>query len=75
MGQYAVKVSFFLGLSVPIAYYASEVLDDWMRAPTARSILVWGALVLLLALAVVAFAYGPIFSKHEFPGLDWRAVP
>jgi hypothetical protein len=70
-----VKASFLLGLSVPFAYYASEVLDDWTRAPTTRSILVWGALVLLFALVVVTFTYGLIFSKHEFPGLDWRSLP
>jgi len=67
-----VKGSYLLGLSVPFAVYASEALAGWTRAGGWRSALVWGALVLLLVLIVLAFTIGPVFVKLDGPGLPWR---
>ena len=69
----AVKGSYLLGLSVPFAFYASEVLADWTRGSSVRSRLVWGLLGLLVFAVSATFTYGPVIAKYaEYPGLEWR---
>jgi hypothetical protein len=65
------KGSFLLGLSVPFAYYASEVLADWTRGRALRSVAVSCCLGLLAVLVMVTFTYGLTFEKHELPGVQW----
>lgn len=66
------KGSFLLGLSVPFAYYASEVLTDWARRSRVRSWAVAIALTLLAALSVALFTYGLVYAKLEIPGVPWQ---
>jgi hypothetical protein len=68
------KGSFLLGLSVPFSYYASEVLADWTRGRSLRSVAVLVSLGLLVSLVVVTFSYGFMFEKHEMPGIQWTPV-
>jgi hypothetical protein len=69
-----VKASYLLGLSIPFACYASEVLAEWTASPTARSRLVWGILIALLVAVVASFTIGVVFTKLDGPGLPWRAL-
>jgi hypothetical protein len=66
------KSSYLLGLSIPFAYYASEVLADW--GARSRGYLVWGILALLLVLVTVTFTFGPIFMKIDGAGLPWQTL-
>lgn len=68
------KGSFLLGLSVPFSFYASEVLADWTRVLSPRSIAIQSCLGLLAVLVVVTFTYGLEFEKHELPGIQWTPV-
>jgi hypothetical protein len=68
------KSSYLLGLSVPFAFYASEVLASWTEPPGARSLLLWVMLGILVALVAVTFTIGPVFQKLDGPGLPWRAI-
>ncbi len=66
-----VKGTSLLGLSLPFAYYASEVLDRWTRRGGAAS---WACWLLLGSLAVAATAsstFDGVFHKQEIPGLPW----
>ncbi len=66
------KGSYLLGLSVPFAYYASEVLIGWGGRAGALGRGVWVILALLLLLVVVTFTFGPIFMKVDGAGLPWQ---
>ncbi len=80
----AVTGSYLLGLSVPFAFYASEVLDRWTRTwrteggrtgestARARAALVWVTLGLLLLSVTATFSFGLAFEKTEGPGLPWK---
>jgi len=68
------KGSFLLGLSVPFSYYASEVLADWTRDRSWRSVAVLACLGILAALVMLTFSYGFVFQKHELPGIQWTPV-
>jgi len=68
------KAGFLLGLSIPFAYYTSEVLDDWSR----RGRLLRGAIWVVLTLLAVAIAFTFTFSEAfwnlhhmEKPGVVW----
>jgi hypothetical protein len=69
-----VKASFLLGLSVPFAYYASDILASWIRSGRLRSALLWVSLGLLALLVTVTFSYHVCFWKAEFPGIKWAPV-
>jgi len=68
------KGSFLLGLSVPFAFYASEVLADWTRGRSLRSASILACLGLLVVLSIGSFTYGLVFSKLEIPGVHWQPV-
>jgi hypothetical protein len=70
----ALKGSFLLGLAVPFACYASEVLTDWTGRGGAGSRVLWVCLGLLAALSIALFTYGLVFAKLEVPGVPWRAL-
>jgi len=70
-----VKGSYLLGLAVPYAYYASEVLIGWARALAGwRSVLVWAPLSLLLLLSGLSFSVDLLWTKQEGPGFVWPRV-
>jgi hypothetical protein len=74
------KGSYLLGLALPFAYYASEVLDEWLSpskgrmralACTCALALLAGALVLAFSFETPLWDWGPI---RRGPGLRWTAV-
>jgi hypothetical protein len=75
--QFAVlKASYLLGISVPFAFYSSDVLDRWtdpLRS-RARAVVVAGTLVALLAVSTATFTYGLLFERRDFPGIPWQEV-
>jgi hypothetical protein len=68
------KASYLLGLSIPFAWYASEVLGEWTASGTLRSHIVWGILISLVLAVVATFTIGVVFTKLDGPGLPWRAL-
>ena len=71
------KGSYLLGLSVPFAFYASEVLADWTQRPGVGARFVWVVLGLLAFVVAVVFTYGPLFAKYEWPGFqphEWMSI-
>ncbi|MFP8873120.1 MAG: hypothetical protein VCB42_01000, partial [Myxococcota bacterium] len=67
----SVKASYLLGLSVPFAYYTSEVLADWTRGSGLRSGLACGTLAALLIAVLVVFTYGPVYWNWAGRGIEW----
>jgi hypothetical protein len=68
-----VKGSYLLGLAVPGAYYASEMLESWLRS--AARIPIAGALGALALAIALTFTYGLVFEKAERPGFGQKIVP
>jgi hypothetical protein len=69
-----VKGSFLLGLAVPFTVYASESLWLWARRGRAAALAIGAALLALWIAVAITFSYQWLFTKREFPGLDWKAV-
>jgi hypothetical protein len=67
-----VKGTTLLGLSLPFAYYASEVLDRWTRRRGAIAALVWTLLAALAVSVVLSCTFNLAFEKTEVSGLQWR---
>ena len=67
----SVKASYLLGLSVPFAYYTSEVLADWTRGSGLRGRLACGTLAALLIAILVVFTYGPVYWNWAGRGIEW----
>jgi hypothetical protein len=67
-----VKGTTLLGLSLPFAYYASEVLDRWTRRGGAIAALVWTVLAALAVSVVLSCTFDLAFEKTEVSGLQWR---
>jgi len=68
------KASYLLSLSVPFAYYASEVLTDWAHARGWRGAVVWGVLVCLAVAIACAFTFSDLFwsmDPMKKPGVVW----
>jgi hypothetical protein len=71
------KASFMLGLCVPFAFYASEVLSSWLRLGGIRSALTWAVLSALLVGVVCTFTFAEVFWSTELmwkAGVDWEPV-
>jgi hypothetical protein len=68
----AVKGSFLLGLSVPFAFYTSEILAEWTHRPRAVGIAVRSALAILFLAVAATFTQGVIFEKTDYPGFLWK---
>jgi len=66
------KGSYLLGMLVPFAVYASEVLAGWTRGGALRAGCVWFSLAALTTLCVVVFTFQLVFLKFEGPGFKWR---
>ena len=69
-----VKGTALLGLGLPFAFFASEMLADWARPERRGAPLVVAALVALAALAAAGFSFGLCFPTPASPGLPWRAA-
>jgi len=68
------KGSFLLCLSVPFAYYTSEVLDGWLSRRGWVGVAVWTALGVLLAIVVATFTWSELFWNMDHmwkPGVLW----
>jgi hypothetical protein len=70
----AVKASYLLGLCVPFAFYASEVLAEWTDGNRLRSSAVGVILAALFLAVAITFSFGPIFKKTDGQGLLWAPV-
>ena len=68
-----VKGTSLLGLSLPFAFYASEVLERWTRDRTLRAVLCWLLLGALAIAASLTSTFDLLFEKSEISGLPWRA--
>ncbi len=68
------KGSYLLGISVPFAYYASEVISDWTRDRGWRAGLIWAPLAVLLLASAMTFTTGLVWEKREGPGFVWPKV-
>jgi len=66
------KGTALLGLSIPYAYYASEVLSLWIRRGRLAAVVI-GACLLALALCVLlSCTFGGVFERTALPGLEWE---
>lgn len=69
------KASYMLGIAVPFAAYASEVLSGWLRTGSrARQVAIVVPLVMLLSGSALAFTVNLIFEKREGSGFIWPKV-
>ena len=66
-----VKGTALLGLSLPFAFYASEVLARWTRGRAAPA--VWLLLSALVVCVIASCTFGWMFPKEEVSGLPWSA--
>jgi hypothetical protein len=64
-----VKGTSLLGLSLPFAFYASEVLERWTRGRGAAA--VWLLLAGLAVCATLSSTFDLAFQKTEISGLQW----
>jgi hypothetical protein len=68
------KGSFLMGLSVPYAYYTSEVLDDWLARGGWVATAIWVALIALAVVVLGTFTFTELFwdtSHMKKPGVVW----
>ncbi len=65
------KGTSLLSLSLPFAFYASEVLARWSRGRLGP--LVWTGLAALVAAVALSCTYNLVFEKTEVPGLEWES--
>ena len=61
-------------LALPFAFYASEILSEWLRRPGAMRVALALGLFALAACAATGFAFDVVFPRPELPGLPWRAA-
>lgn len=68
------KASFMLSLSLPFAYYASAVLDDWTHKNPLIRFAVWSVLAILAVLISGTFSFSELFWNMDHmskPGVAW----
>ncbi len=70
-----VKGTYLLGLGVPFAFYASEVLSRWARRGRPAKAAIAALVGTLLLGSALTFTYGLAFTKSEPPGLPWLERP
>lgn len=68
----SVKGTYLLGMSLPFAFYASEVIAAWCRRSRGLAIAISIALGALCVCVVIGNTFGLVFEKTELPGLEWR---
>jgi len=67
-----VKGTSLLGLSLPFAYYASEVIERWTRPKSRSAAIVWTLLAALAVAVALSCTFNLAFEKTEVSGLQWR---
>jgi hypothetical protein len=67
-----VKGTSLLGLSLPFAYYASDVLDRWAATGRRSAAGVWVVLASLAVTVVLSSSFNLAFEKTEVSGLQWQ---
>ncbi len=67
------KGTALLGLSLPYAFYASEVLVDWMRRGRLAALGIGTALVALAACVTISCTFNWIFERKEVSGVPWES--
>jgi hypothetical protein len=67
-----VKGTSLLGLSLPFAYYASDVLDRWTRPGGRSAAGIWIWLAALALAVVLSCTFNLAFEKTEVSGLLWQ---
>ena len=68
-----VKGTSLSALTLPFAFYASEVLSAWLRRGGARSAALLAMLTGLLVCSVIGTTFNVAFDKTEVTGLSWQA--
>jgi hypothetical protein len=69
------KGSYMLGIAVPFAWYASEVLAEWVRPPNRlRGAVVSLCLAAWVVGSALTFTVNLVFVKREGPGFVWPEV-
>lgn len=68
------KGTALLGLSLPYAYYASEVLTRWLRRSRLAAFGIGAALAVLALCVLLSGTFGLAFERSELPGLRWEEV-
>ena len=61
-------------MSLPFAFYASEVLAGWTRGRTPAAVLCWLALAALAVAATLSSTFDLAFEKTEISGLLWKSA-
>ena len=69
-----VKGTSLLALSLPFAFYASEVLAGWTRGRNPGAALCWLGLAALVVAATLSSTFDLAFEKTQISGLPWEAV-
>jgi hypothetical protein len=69
-----VKGTSLLGLSLPFAYYASDVLERWTSPGRRWSPFVWSVLAGLAVAVVLSSTFNLAFEKTEVSGLPWQEL-
>jgi hypothetical protein len=69
-----VKGTSLLALSLPFAFYASEVLAGWTRGRTPAAVLCWLALAALAIATTLSSTFDLAFEKTEISGLLWKSA-
>lgn len=66
------KGTTLLGLCLPYAFYASEVLLSWARHGRRAAVAICVALALLAACVTASGTFDGLFERTEVSGLDWH---
>jgi len=69
-----VKGSFLLVMTVPVSYYASEMLDEWIAPGGVRAAAIWIALAALVICIALTFTQHELFWSNDHmrqPGTTW----
>ena len=64
--------TFLSAVTLPFAFYASEVLSDWLRRRGALATAIAAALAALLVCSAMASTFNGAFEKTEVSGLSWQ---
>lgn len=67
-----IKGTTLLGLALPYAWYASEVLLDWARRSRATAAVITGILAALAVCVTISCTFNGAFERTEVSGLAWE---
>jgi hypothetical protein len=67
-----IKGTSLLGLSLPFAYYASDVLENWTGAGRRSAPFVWMIMAGLAVTVILSATFNLAFEKTEVSGIPWQ---